>query len=104
MRLFPPNNNAVKLEYLFFALLYPIALLPTVPQTVILIMLAFILLPKRKPKLDRFFSCMLVWCILYLASILINLHRTEHSRANIIVAFFTLGLNVAALLFYIHLS
>ena len=102
MRLFPPNNNAVKLEYLFFALLYPIALLPTVPQTVILIMLAFILLPKRKPKLDRFFSCMLVWCILYLASILINLHRTEHSRANIIVAFFTLGLNVAALLFYIH--
>lgn len=91
-----------KLEYLFFALLYPIALLPTVPQTVILIVLAFILLPKRKPKLDRFFSCMLVWCVLYLASILINLHRTEHSRANIIVAFFTLGLNVAALLFYIH--
>lgn len=91
-----------KLEYLFFALLYPIALMPTVPQTVILIVLAFILLPKRKPKLDRFFSCMLVWCVLYLASILINLHRTEHSRANIIVAFFTLGLNVAALLFYIH--
>lgn len=102
MRLFPPNNNAVKLEYLFFALLYPIALLPTVPQTVILIVLAFILLPKRKPMLDRFFSCMLVWCILYLASIVINLHRTEHSRANTIVAFFTLGLNVAALLFYIH--
>lgn len=103
MQSFPSEMEKTgKLEYLFFALLYPIALLPTVPQTVILIVLAFILLPKRKPKLDRFFSCMLVWCILYLASIVINLQRTEHSRANIIVAFFTLGLNVAALLFYIH--
>ena len=91
-----------KLEYLFFAFLYPVALLPTVPQTVALIVLALILLPKKKPKLDRFFSLMLIWCVLYLISILINLNHAEHSRTNIITAFFTLGLNVAALLFYIH--
>lgn len=91
-----------KSEYLFFMLLLPIALMPVVPQTVVLIILALILLIQKKPKLDRFFVFMLIWCLIYLVSIIINMQKAGHEKSNIVSAFFTLGLNVAALLFYIH--
>ncbi len=90
------------IEYLFFMLLFPVALLPTLPQTVLLLLLAVLLLTRKKPKMDRFFVLMLAWCLVYFASILINLHKANHTQANVITAFFTLGLNVAAILFYIH--
>ena len=57
---------------------------------------------RKKPKLDRFFVLMLVWCLIYLVSILANMRKPGHETANIVSAFFTLLLNVAALLFYIH--
>ena len=91
-----------KSEYLFFILLLPVALMPVVPQTLVLITLAVYLLVRKKPKLDRFFVLMLVWCLIYLVSILANMRKPGHETANIVSAFFTLLLNVAALLFYIH--
>ena len=91
-----------KSEYLFFILLLPVALMPVVPQTLVLITLAVYLLVRKKPKLDRFFVLMLVWCLIYLVSILANMRKPGHEAANIVSAFFTLILNVAALLLYIH--
>lgn len=89
-------------EYLFFLLLFPLALLPVRGQVFLVFILALYLLTQKKPKLDRFFVLMTAWCLIYLVSVLINLHRSDLEKGSVSMAFFTLGLNFAALLFYIH--